>query len=52
LVLLASFRLSIGATAVTSSLAFTCGVTNIFFIMLPQEQRGLIPHSTSLDATT
>jgi hypothetical protein len=50
-VLLAALRPSI-RVAETTWLAFTCGVTKTFFIMLPQEQRGLIPHSTSLDATT
>jgi hypothetical protein len=49
--LLAAFRPSVGAAA-TEWLGFTCGATKIFFIMLPHEQRGLIPHSTSLDATT
>jgi hypothetical protein len=51
LALLAAFRASIaGATA--AWLGFTWGATKTFSIMLPQEQRGLIPHSTSLDATT
>jgi hypothetical protein len=49
--LLTVFRASIRPAA-AASLAFACGATEIFFIMLPQEQRGLIPHSTSLDATT
>jgi hypothetical protein len=51
LALLAAFRASIGA-ATAAWLGFTWGATEIFCIMLPQEQRGLIPHSTSLDATT
>ncbi|MGA2428824.1 MAG: hypothetical protein ABSH13_10000 [Candidatus Acidiferrum sp.] len=51
LVLLAAFRPSI-ADAVATSLGFTWGTTAILFIVLPQEQRGLIPHSTSLDART
>jgi hypothetical protein len=49
--LLAAFRLSV-ATAVATSPGFTWGTTEILFIVLPQEQRGLIPHSTSLDART
>jgi hypothetical protein len=51
LALLAAFRASIGA-ATAAWLGFTWGATKILCIMLPQEQRGLIPHSTSLDATT
>jgi hypothetical protein len=51
LLLLAAFRLSIAA-AVATSPGFTWGTTEILFIVLPQEQRGLIPHSTSLDART
>jgi hypothetical protein len=51
LALLAAFRASIGA-ATAAWLGFIWAATEIFCIMLPQEQRGLIPHSTSLDATT
>jgi hypothetical protein len=47
----AAFRWSVGGTA-TYSLDFTCGAACNFFITLPQEQRGFIPSSTSLDATT
>jgi hypothetical protein len=51
LALLAAFRPSIAA-AVATSPGFTWGTTETLFIALPQEQRGLIPHSTSLDART
>jgi hypothetical protein len=51
LALLAVFRASIGAAA-EAWLGCTWDATETFCIMLPQEQRGLIPHSTSLDATT
>jgi hypothetical protein len=50
LALLAAFRASIGG-ATAAWLGFW-GATETFCIMLPQEQRGLMPHSTSLDATT
>jgi len=51
LALPAAFRASIGA-ATAAWPGFTWGATESLCIMLPQEQRGLIPHSTSLDATT
>jgi hypothetical protein len=51
LALLPAFRPAFG-TGAAGSQDFTWGATWIFFIMLPQEQRGLIPHSTSLDART